>query len=433
MKNVEKIENFNNQKVVTLNQRVADRRYLILDLWEDIGSDVSADVPADVPADFPTDVPVDRRYRQLFLQINNLKVINVTNDRVYFDLTHRPELINKMTLIEDHILQILKNYLEKINKKGKFNFCSVVKDDRNPKGDGNIALALNIGNADYPVNIFDNNRTISTVNLLSKKGATFNIIIELLQIDFDMREGLIVIDTKLRLVVENVIKIQPTRIKLTDVDNFIYDENKNVNKINEICQESDVNNIRQSFDITQTEVFEDDIPKKQFRFNPPVKPHNQKPTESHNQKPTEPHDQKSDQKSDKTSDLNKICVDLVAEANKKEPCNRADVFGDDELSESSDDHDGQLDQDHPDDRDHPDDQDSDSGSDIMENLEKIHHQMNKTNETNNQNQKTNGSDKDDDSVIELSAGESVDDDQDDANDILNDILNKNKKNDGHKK
>lgn len=238
-KKISKIEAFNSQNVVTLNQRVTDRRYLILDLWEDIGATQNVGNPGS-----------SDRYRQIFLQINNLKVRSFGNGRIYFDLTDRPDVVNSMIKIEDKIIYVLKNYLAKINKRGRFNFCSIIKDE-STGNDKKVVLALNMSNYDYEINMFDSERKRTNYSILNSKDSTFNIILELMYIQFDMPEGMIVIDTRLRLIMQN--KVQPRRVQLTDVASFIQEE-----KHAERNTRTNVANIKQNFDSTHTEVFEDD-------------------------------------------------------------------------------------------------------------------------------------------------------------------------------
>ena len=76
----------------------------------------------------------------------------------------------------------------------------------------------------------------------------FSIIIEIMYIHLDMVKGDIAIDTRLRMVMES--KIKPTRFKVMNVENFIDDDSH---------QKLSTTEIKQSFDITQTEVFEDNI------------------------------------------------------------------------------------------------------------------------------------------------------------------------------
>lgn len=242
-KKISKIEEFNHQNVVTLNQRVTgDRRYLILDLWEDIELTPNS-----------RNQPTGDRYRQIFLQINNLEVLNFGNGRIYFDLENRNDVINSMIKIEDKIMLVLKNYLEKINKRGKFNFRSVMKDESTLDGNKKVVLALNVSNHDYEINMFDSNKRRSNYSILNTN-STFNIILELMYIQFDMKEGMIMIDTRLRLIMQNQIK--PERVQLTNIDNFIDVPQQPEQSVEQSTVQ--IENIKKNFDSTQTEVFEDD-------------------------------------------------------------------------------------------------------------------------------------------------------------------------------
>jgi hypothetical protein len=238
-KKISKIENFNYQNIVTLNQSVADKRFLMLDLWEDIRTGAS-------------NIPQHNhnRYNQIFLQINDLHVLNFSEGRVFFDLTDRADVIDAITSIETKIISLLKNYLASIHKKGKFSFRSVIKDDRGDKKQGNVVLALNLSNQDYEVSFYDIAKKRSNCSLINKQYARFNIILELMYINFDMKKGEIVADTRMRMCME-------TRIRMMDVDLFIQDEKKSSDK-----NQSKTQSVEQSFDITQTDVFEEDVPEK---------------------------------------------------------------------------------------------------------------------------------------------------------------------------
>lgn len=255
-KKISKIEKFNYQNIVTLNQSVADKRFLILDLWEDIRSGTA------FTSKKTTHTADQNRYNQIFLQINDLRVLNFSDGKVYFDLTDRDDVVDAITSIEEKIMVILKNYLASIHKKGKFNFRSAIKDDRGDNEQGNIILALNLSNQDYEVTFYDIAKKRSNCSLVNKQGATFNIILELMYINFDMKKGEIVADTRMRMCME-------TRIKMMDVNMFIQDEkkydnnhcdNRSDNRSDENqSRTQNVKSITQSFDITQTDVFDEDV------------------------------------------------------------------------------------------------------------------------------------------------------------------------------
>lgn len=243
---ISKIENFNYQSIVNLNQSVSDKRYLILDLWEDIRNFSKSS---------------QTRYNQIFLQINDLRVLNSsenTSNRVYFDLTNNNNVIGAFASLDNKIIDILKNYLASINKKGKFNFRSVVKDDRNDNGKGCVGLALNLVNQDYDISYYDINKKKTSKTIINKPGACFNIILELMNIILDMKKGEIVADIRLRMCRE-------TRIKISNVDLFIQDSDDELDEAHEKEK-----SIKQSFDITQTDVFEADNLDQQQHYQRPI-------------------------------------------------------------------------------------------------------------------------------------------------------------------
>jgi hypothetical protein len=214
MSNISKIESFNYNNITTLKQNVVDKQYLILDLWES----------------------VDRNnHRQIFLQLNDVKVLNRTNDIILFDITDRNDIIQPLINIENTVLSILKTYLARINKHGKFNFSSSIKEN---KLDNTTILSLNLNNSDYPINIYNNLKQHSNVNIFNNN-SSFNIILEVMSIQFDMYKGLIVMDTRFRLAIENILL--PKRIKITNVGNFLANDNTvNEYKVNHSKIVSDI-------------------------------------------------------------------------------------------------------------------------------------------------------------------------------------------------
>ena len=202
-KNISKIELFKYNNIATLKQNVINKQYLLLDLWETLSNN---------------------NYQQIFLQLNNVRVINITNDKIYFDITNRNDIIQSMINIENKIIYILKNYLARINKHGKFNFKSIIKENTT---DNKTLLELNLNNNDYPINIYNNAKQKTDLSIFNTN-ATFNIILELMYIRFDMCKGMIIIDTCFRLAVENTIL--PRRIQITNVNSFLVNDNTNNEK-----------------------------------------------------------------------------------------------------------------------------------------------------------------------------------------------------------
>ena len=250
-----KIENFNHQNIVTLNQQVTEKRYLIFDLWEDTGLHHNQS---------QSQCQSQSQYKQIFLQINDLKVLSIKEGQIYFDLSNRDDVIESMYTIEEHFFMILKKYLAKLGKKGNFNFCSVIKSspvNTTTNRPETVALVLNLKNDDYDTTFYNSDKQKMNINTLTKRDSTYNIIIEIMYIYFDMIKGIIVVDTRLRMAIEN--HIRPIRTQLTDPDSFIQDEKRNKPDIS-------IDDIRQSFDVTNTEVFEDDSNSSTDFQKPPV-------------------------------------------------------------------------------------------------------------------------------------------------------------------
>ena len=266
-----KIEYFDYQNIVTLNQHVTGKRYLIFDLWEDTRNSNNLNSNniknSNNVKNFNNSIvnnKYDQQYKQIFLQINDLKVLNIKEGQVHFDLSKREDVIKSMFNIEEHILLILKKYLAKLDKKGNFNFCSVIKYDNpdnmsanNNMNTNNVALTLNLNNDDYDVGFYTREKQRTDMNILSRRDTSYNIIIEIMYIYFDMIKGVIVVDTRLRMVLEN--HVHPIRLQINNPDNFIQDD-----KHSEFTYKHDyqlspsIHGIKQSFDVTKTEIFEDD-------------------------------------------------------------------------------------------------------------------------------------------------------------------------------
>ena len=194
-KKISKIETFNYQNIVTVKQIVENNRYLILDLWEDIRlNDIK--------------ILKNNRYKQIFLQINDLMLTNYIDNIAYFDLTDRSDVIDAMSSIEHKLINILKNYLSSIKKKGRFTFRSIIKDDRGSIDHSNkVVLELNLKNKDYDISFYDIMKNHSNSKIFNNKDSKFNVILEIMSINFDMIKGEIVSDTRLRIVMESAYVI----------------------------------------------------------------------------------------------------------------------------------------------------------------------------------------------------------------------------------
>ena len=226
---ITKVENFNYKRIVNLNQDCKDRRYLVLDIWENIGEENSRNINDYVP---------------IVLQIDNVSVLAITEDRILFDISGMDDIINPIVRIENKVMGLLKDFLRKTNKRGKFSLCSIIKYDNNNK----TVLALNLKNPDYPVSIYDRNKEKASGKILANKNAKFNIAIELMCLQLDMPSGVIVIDTNLRIVSEN--RMSPKRHIVCDVNSLVETEISTVSN-------DDIQTIQNNIDSTQTEVFED--------------------------------------------------------------------------------------------------------------------------------------------------------------------------------
>jgi hypothetical protein len=204
---VRKIGDIDITNFVTINQHVTENRYLTLDLWEHEQND-SNDI-----------------YKQILVQIDNLSVKGIRDMRILFDITNRNDVIDKVTMIETKAIEILKNYLAMIHKRGKFQFNSFIKEEeinKHIKGNEQIERSLCFGltNADYPLRVYNRNKIEMDINILKQSKSTFSIVIELMNIQLDMVDGGIIIDTRIRGIMETPIK-QPMRTKLTESCMFI--------------------------------------------------------------------------------------------------------------------------------------------------------------------------------------------------------------------
>lgn len=201
---IKKLEGYNSDGIITLNQHIIEKRYLVLDLWKRNTHNGKVS------------------YDQILLQINNLKILTIKDDQIFFDLNNRENVYNSMFQLEDKIMEVFKHYLAKLNKKGKFSLNSVIKTDNI---EGAHTLVLNSKNDDYSVSFYNINKEKSNPSMLLNRDSLFNVIIEIMHIYFDMKEGMIIIDTRLRMVIESYIK--PVRYVVSNPDCFIDDPNDN--------------------------------------------------------------------------------------------------------------------------------------------------------------------------------------------------------------
>lgn len=221
-----KIENFDIDNIISIDQKITDKRYLIFDLRS-------------------KDNSYQKSVNQILIQLNDLEIINKKDDIIYFDITNKTNIESKLIKIEEKILSILKRYLKQFNKKGTFEFNSIIKSNENDQK----IISFNLLNDDYPINCFDKNKQKVQIEDLSTN-TFYNIVIEIMYMYLDMVKGNIVIDSRLRMVVEN--RTIPKRTQILNIDLFINDNN------NEHDNDFNINNIANVFDITKTEHFEDD-------------------------------------------------------------------------------------------------------------------------------------------------------------------------------
>jgi len=255
VKKVELLHEADFKKIVSLNRNVESSRYLILDIWNN---------------------PIDGKYQQILLQLNDIKIFGIRENRISFDLTDHPEYIQNIVHLENKCIEILKRYLHQINRKGKFNFMSLMKSEvseENKKNTNTVhILTLSTNPSDYAPSLFDSVKTKVCMSYFNgmQKNNTVNMIVEPYAIQLDWETSDIVIDIRLRLVIENKITLQ--RFEVSDPELFIHSEKQetiysNTPKENGIFKEQvrikERNNltndhIKKNFDLTQTEVFDDD-------------------------------------------------------------------------------------------------------------------------------------------------------------------------------
>jgi hypothetical protein len=107
MSRVHTLSNYTNLNIVNITQKVENNKNLVLDLWNQ---------------------DVNKNYSQIFLLLNNLKLLNKNSKTLTFEVSENHDLRIMINTIEDKAIELLKVYLAKINKKGKFSFNSNIKD-----------------------------------------------------------------------------------------------------------------------------------------------------------------------------------------------------------------------------------------------------------------------------------------------------------------
>lgn len=173
-------------------------KYLLIYLWNVIGESTS----------------------QIFIQINNLKVSNINNNVITFDLLDNSD-ITHINLIEEQIINIFKEKLiENIDDSNNITFISLV----NNYNDDEYKIKLSTNYNDYNTTVYNNKESNEELVLDS----CVNIIIELVGIQYDINNKILFPDFRLRQIVKK-IKI-PERIKLSEYS-FIDSENEEDNII----------------------------------------------------------------------------------------------------------------------------------------------------------------------------------------------------------
>lgn len=202
MSQIAMFNNLKMDKIVAINPVVNNKNVLVFDLWSF----------------------VDGKYEQLYYQVNNLSVCRVNNNNIAFDITSDLIFVKFIHNVEEQLCCLLKEYLNKRNKKGNFNMQSMLSRTK-----GKTTIVSSLTNEDYNTLIYNNGKKLTDTSILHNKNSKFNAIFELVGLRFDMKEGTIRIDNRLRMVLES--KVLPLRNKLTDVTVFIPDDNSEPEQI----------------------------------------------------------------------------------------------------------------------------------------------------------------------------------------------------------
>jgi len=201
MSRVHTLSNYTNLNIVNITQKVENNKNLVLDLWNQ---------------------DTNKKYSQIFLLLNNLKISNKNSKTITFEVSDNHDLRIMINTIEDKAIELLKVYLAKINKKGKFSFNSNIKDLK----------YLELKNENY--DIYDNSKNkITSLDGINK----MDVIVEVVDIVLDMVSGIINLNMNLSAIISKINL--PTKTKLSVNEIFDVNNNQEQNVFNSITSDDD--------------------------------------------------------------------------------------------------------------------------------------------------------------------------------------------------
>lgn len=174
--------------IVTLDQQVQNK-CLILDIWERNAE----------------------QHRQIFVQINNLKIKSSKQDLLQFALAD--EMCTYWQLLETKLHDILSTFMmtklkKMVKKEERIKMSSLIDKQ---------CLTLKRTNDDGDTLFYNKDKELA---LSIDSESSFNIIVEIMNIRLDMTKNIARPDVRLRMVLENKLPL-PNRIKLNDVSAFL--------------------------------------------------------------------------------------------------------------------------------------------------------------------------------------------------------------------
>ena len=187
---------------------------------------------------------------QIFIQFDNLKVIDIEKNIMILQILKNDD-VQIFDKVEQQLINICKPYIKKLNKNtsqiGELTFMSLISDFYS-RGEDMLCMKLKLDNPDYLPSIFSSGSDKIDPQFLINSNV--KIILELVDIQYDLTNKILLPDFRLRQVVKKNYSLK--RVELSEYS--FYDSDNDIKtEINDLS-----NQISRNFDIIQTEYIEND-------------------------------------------------------------------------------------------------------------------------------------------------------------------------------
>lgn len=182
--------------------------------------------------------------REIFLQINDLKVLNIEKDVVILETLNNDANLF-IDELEKSIISLCKPYVKKLQlDNSALTYMSIISDYTN-KGKETEVMKLRTSNLDYDPTYFFGAKKVDAEYLVKSRS---KIIVELVDIQFDLENNAILPGFRLRQMAK--ISSVPNRTVLSEYS-FVDDDSDNDTNTKRISR------LSQNYDMTQTECMND--------------------------------------------------------------------------------------------------------------------------------------------------------------------------------